>query len=61
MNARDAGRSRIMPPVVGILSLVAIAAIVEALLRADLLNRFILPLPSQIALEIGRASCRERV
>src|SRR6266540_3723264 len=61
MNARDAGRSRIMPPVVGILSLVAIAAIVEALLRADLLNRFILPLPSQIALAFERIIVEENV
>jgi len=61
MNARDAARSRIMPPVVGILSLVAIAAIVEALLRADLLNRFILPLPSQIALAFERIIVEENV
>ncbi len=54
-------RSRAAPAIVGIGSLVVVAAIVEALLRADLINRFIVPLPSQIVLAFERIVVEENV
>jgi ABC-type nitrate/sulfonate/bicarbonate transport system permease component len=54
-------RSRAAPPIVGIVTVVVIAAVLEALLRADLLNRYIIPLPSQVVLALERIVVEENV
>jgi ABC-type nitrate/sulfonate/bicarbonate transport system permease component len=54
-------RSRFAPAALGIATIVVVAAIVEALLRADLINRFIVPLPSEIVLALGRIVVEENV
>jgi ABC-type nitrate/sulfonate/bicarbonate transport system permease component len=54
-------RSRAAPTLAGLATFVAVGAIVEALLRAGLLNRFIVPLPSQILLAFRRIVVEENV
>jgi ABC-type nitrate/sulfonate/bicarbonate transport system permease component len=61
LRARASLRSRVAPAVVGWGTLVVVALAVEALLRAEVLNRFILPLPSQILLAFERIIVEEHV
>jgi len=54
-------RSRIFPLVLGIGSLVATILAVEALIRVGAINRFIVPLPSQIAIAFERVIVEEDI
>jgi NitT/TauT family transport system permease protein len=46
--------SRWLPPVVGISSIIAALAAVEILIRVGLINRFIVPLPTEVIASFGR-------
>ncbi len=48
-------------PTFGLATIVAVFAVVEALLRADLLNRYILPFPSDVVLALGRVVTEENI
>lgn len=61
MSARAALASRAGARVFGVVTVVAVLAAVEALLRAGVINRFIVPLPSQILLAIPRIVAEEHV
>jgi len=61
VSARASLRAHVAPALVGWGSIAAIALVVEVLLRADVLNRFILPLPSQIVLAFERVVVEEHV
>src|SRR6202012_5087284 len=50
-----------VPPLVGLSSVVAILAAVEILIRAGLINRFIVPLPSDVAESFGRVIVEEDI
>ena len=59
-----AGRAtlqRCLPPLVGLSSLVLILAAVEILIRVGLINRFIVPLPSEVAASFGRVIVEEDI
>ena len=45
----SAGARRFLPSVVGLSSIVLIFVVVEFLIRVGLINRFIVPLPSEVA------------
>lgn len=60
MNAALA-RSRFAPAAVGIGTLVAFILVVEMLIRAGAVNRFIVPLPSEVAGAFGRVIAEERM
>jgi NitT/TauT family transport system permease protein len=49
------------PPLVGISSLVVVLAAVEALIRLGAINRFIVPLPSDVAASFGRVIVEEDI
>ena len=51
----------ILPAVTGALTLVGIFAVLEALLRAGLVNRYIIPLPSEVLLSFGRVIAEEHI
>ncbi len=61
MTASASLRSRVAPAVLGWGTLVLLAVVVEALLRAELLNRFVVPLPSQVVLAFERIVVEEHV
>ncbi|HXX06630.1 MAG TPA: ABC transporter permease subunit [Pseudolabrys sp.] len=48
-------------PLVGLVSFIAFVLIVEALLRVGALNRFIIPLPSEIIVSFGRLFLEEHI
>jgi NitT/TauT family transport system permease protein len=52
---------RWVPPAIGLGSFVLVLAIVEVLIRAGLINRFIVPLPSQVAASFGRVIVEENI
>jgi NitT/TauT family transport system permease protein len=54
-------KHRAFPLALGLGSLVLVIAVVEALIRAGLINRFIVPLPSEIALAFPRIVLEEHV
>jgi NitT/TauT family transport system permease protein len=54
-------RSRVLPPALGIGSLVAVIIAVEALIRVGAINRFIVPLPSQVLFAFGRVIAEEDI
>ena len=54
-------RSPIAAPAVGIVTLVALVALVEALIRAGVVNKFVVPLPSQVLAAIPRIVAEEGV
>ncbi len=54
MTTAALARSRFFPAILGFGTLFAFILGVEVLIRADVINRFIVPLPSQIALAFGR-------
>jgi NitT/TauT family transport system permease protein len=54
-------RTRAFPMLVGLLAFIAVIALVELLIRVGLLNRFIVPLPSQIALSFERVIVEEDI
>jgi NitT/TauT family transport system permease protein len=55
------GTQRWLPTVVGVLSIVFILAVVEGLIRAGLINRFIVPLPSEVIASFGRVILEENI
>jgi NitT/TauT family transport system permease protein len=54
-------RRRFVPIVVGILAFVAVIALIEMLIRVGVINRFIVPLPSQIAASFERVILEEGI
>jgi NitT/TauT family transport system permease protein len=54
-------RTRVVPLALGLGALVAAILAVEALIRIGAINRFIVPLPSQIALAFGRVIVEEDI
>ncbi len=61
MTTDALSRSRAVPAVLGLGTLIASVAVVELLIRVDLINRFIVPLPSQIALAFARVIAEEDI
>jgi NitT/TauT family transport system permease protein len=61
MSAAALSARRFAPPAVGFLSLVLVLAAVEILIRAGLINRFIVPLPSEVAASFGRVIVEEHI
>src|SRR5436305_11997615 len=59
MTARSTGRW--VPYLVGIGSLLAAIALIEVLIRVGLINRFIVPLPSEIAASFERVIVEEGI
>ena len=53
--------SRAGPPTIGIGTIIVVAAILEALIRADAINRFVVPLPSDVLAAIPRVIAEEHV
>jgi NitT/TauT family transport system permease protein len=54
-------RSRLLPPVLGLGTLAAAILVVEVLIRLGAINRFIVPLPSEIAVALGRVIVEEDI
>jgi NitT/TauT family transport system permease protein len=52
---------RFVPPLIGFGSLVLVLAIVELFIRIGLINRFIVPLPSEVAASFGRVIVEEDI
>ena len=61
MTAAAIGRTRILPLALGFGTLVAAILAVEVLIRAGAINRFIVPLPSQIAMAFERVIVEEEI
>ncbi len=63
MSAVSASRTthRFFPPLVGFVSFVLVLAAVEALIRLGAINRFIVPLPSEVAASFGRVISEEDI
>jgi ABC-type nitrate/sulfonate/bicarbonate transport system permease component len=61
MSAAAFALHRALPPIVGLALFFAAAVVVEGLLRAGILNRFIVPLPSEIAGSFGRLLAEEHL
>jgi NitT/TauT family transport system permease protein len=59
--AKSPGGTRAGARLVGITTTIAVIAIVEILIRAGLINQFIVPLPSQILASVPRIIAEERV
>jgi NitT/TauT family transport system permease protein len=55
------GTQRWLPTAVGVSSIVIILAVIEALIRAGLINRFIVPLPSEVIASFGRVILEENI
>ncbi len=54
-------KQRILPPLVGLGTFAAIIAAIEVLIRAGWINRFIVPLPSEVAESFGRVIVEEDI
>jgi NitT/TauT family transport system permease protein len=61
VSAAALTRTRVVPLALGLGALVAAILAVEALIRIGAINRFIVPLPSQIALAFGRVIVEEDI
>jgi NitT/TauT family transport system permease protein len=61
MTALVLKRSRVFPIVLGAVALVLAVALIELLIRVGVINRFIVPLPSQIAMSFERIVVEEDV
>jgi NitT/TauT family transport system permease protein len=59
--AATLARNRYVPPALGILSIVGVLALVELLIRVGLINRFIVPPPSEVLAAIPRVIVEEDV
>ncbi len=51
----------ILPILTGAGSVIAVFAVLEALLRAGLVNRYIIPLPSEVLMSFGRVIAEEHI
>src|SRR3954454_12212283 len=61
MNARAFMASAYGARMVGIVTVLAALALLEALIRANIVNPYVIPLPSQIAAAIPRVIVEEHV
>jgi NitT/TauT family transport system permease protein len=61
MTAANLARNRYAPAAIGLLSLVAFVALIELFIRVGLVNRFIVPLPSDIIAAFPRVIVEEHV
>lgn len=61
MNRSGAWSSRVAARTVGVTTTVIVIALIELLIRAGLINRYIVPLPSQIIAAIPRIIAEENV
>jgi NitT/TauT family transport system permease protein len=61
VTAAALSRSRIVPPVLGFGTLLVAILAVEALIRDGWINRFIVPLPSEIVMAFGRVIVEEDI
>src|SRR5262249_58275941 len=61
MSARPDIRDRLVPLAIGLGALVCVIMLVEALIRAGVINRFIVPMPSQIAASFERVILEEDI
>jgi ABC-type nitrate/sulfonate/bicarbonate transport system permease component len=61
MTAAALARSRWFPPALGLGTLVLAIAAIEVLILAGAINRFIVPLPSEIAMAFGRVITEEDI
>jgi NitT/TauT family transport system permease protein len=61
MTAATLARARLLPPALGFGTLFAAILAVEALIRAGVINRFIVPLPSEIVMAFGRVIAEEDI
>jgi hypothetical protein len=61
VTAAAIGRTRILPLALGFGTLVGAILAVEVLIRAGAINRFIVPLPSQIAMAFERVIVEEEI
>jgi NitT/TauT family transport system permease protein len=59
--AATLAKSRYVPPALGILSLIVFVALIETLIRIGLINRFIVPMPSDIIAAFPRVILEEDV
>jgi NitT/TauT family transport system permease protein len=55
------GTQRWLPTAVGVSSIIFILAVVEVLIRIGLINRFIVPLPSEVVASFGRVVFEENI
>ncbi|TMJ33862.1 MAG: ABC transporter permease, partial [Alphaproteobacteria bacterium] len=61
MSAASLASNRYVPPALGLGSFVVVIALVELLIRVGLINRFIVPLPSEIVAAFPRVIVEEDV
>jgi ABC-type nitrate/sulfonate/bicarbonate transport system permease component len=61
MRRHDAGRMRFGPELGGLAALLVLLAVVELLVRSAVLNPFLVPQPSAVALAFGRIIAQENV
>jgi NitT/TauT family transport system permease protein len=61
VNAAAISRSRFLPPALGFGTLVAAILAVEVLIRLGAINRFIVPMPSQIVMAFERVIVEEEI
>jgi ABC-type nitrate/sulfonate/bicarbonate transport system permease component len=61
MSARVLLRQQVVPIAFGIVCLLAFVALVEVLIKAGLINSFIVPLPSEVVLSFKRIMVEEHV
>ncbi len=61
MTAAAIAKSRYAPPALGIVSFVGFIALIELLIRVGVINRFIVPLPSDIIAAFPRVIVEEHV
>jgi len=61
MTAATATRDRVVPLALGLGTLVVVILAVEVLIRAGVINRFIVPMPSQIAASFERVILEEDI
>lgn len=59
--AKRGAPGNVLPPLVGLATLVAALLVVELLIQTDMLNRFIVPPPSEIIGSFGRVIVEEHV
>jgi NitT/TauT family transport system permease protein len=61
MSTATVAREKFGPAALGLLALVAAIALAEILIRAGAINRYIVPMPSQIAASFGRVITEEDI